>query len=189
MNSSQSNRQPGDTSHVLLRQRHKFSRSRDGCITCKYDNRVAVSRAKRCSVPLANHLSRQRKVKCDESRPRCSHCERLNIECRWRNTSRGAVYSRQSGTTNSADRMPVLRTPVSASPSTDNPSNPSPFQFPGHQSVTEIFDYASFIYDGRDAWQQMALDVERAISFDSQPVVSPFKDPRDTICLHHVEGT
>ncbi|KAK8118023.1 uncharacterized protein PG998_006304 [Apiospora kogelbergensis] len=36
------------------------ARSKDGCLTCK-----------------------RRKVKCDEQRPRCSHCERLNFECKW----------------------------------------------------------------------------------------------------------
>ncbi|CAK7218250.1 hypothetical protein SCUCBS95973_003421 [Sporothrix curviconia] len=39
----------------------RSARSREGCLTCK-----------------------RRKVKCDEQRPRCSHCERLNMECKWR---------------------------------------------------------------------------------------------------------
>lgn len=37
------------------------ARSKNGCLTC-----------------------RRRKVRCDEQRPRCSHCERLNLQCRWR---------------------------------------------------------------------------------------------------------
>ena len=36
-------------------------RSKDGCLTC-----------------------RRRKVRCDQEQPRCSHCERLNLQCRWR---------------------------------------------------------------------------------------------------------
>lgn len=36
------------------------ARSKDGCLTCK-----------------------RRKVRCNEQRPRCSHCERLNLECNW----------------------------------------------------------------------------------------------------------
>lgn len=37
------------------------ARSKNGCMTC-----------------------RRRKVRCDEQRPRCSHCERLNLQCKWR---------------------------------------------------------------------------------------------------------
>ncbi|ATY61406.1 C6 finger domain [Cordyceps militaris] len=36
---------------------------------------------------VANPNTRRRKVKCNEKHPKCSHCERLNIECVW-NTSR-----------------------------------------------------------------------------------------------------
>lgn len=36
------------------------ARSKDGCLTCK-----------------------KRKVRCNEQKPRCSHCERLNLECNW----------------------------------------------------------------------------------------------------------
>ncbi|CAI6089340.1 unnamed protein product [Clonostachys chloroleuca] len=37
------------------------ARSKSGCLTC-----------------------RKRKVRCDELRPRCSHCTRLNLQCKWR---------------------------------------------------------------------------------------------------------
>lgn len=40
---------------------------------------------------------RNRKVKCDEQRPRCSHCERLNLECKWRPIS-SRRPSERSGT-------------------------------------------------------------------------------------------
>ncbi|KAL6354877.1 hypothetical protein LRP88_12235 [Fusarium phalaenopsidis] len=48
-------------------------RSREGCLTCK-----------------------RRKVKCDEQRPRCSHCERLNFECKWRPQQRSTAQRRQA---------------------------------------------------------------------------------------------
>jgi len=46
----------GATHHRLHRRR-----SRNGCSTCK-----------------------RRKVRCDEQRPRCYHCNRLNLECVWK---------------------------------------------------------------------------------------------------------
>ena len=41
--------------------RRRLPRSHNGCLTC-----------------------RRRKVRCNEQRPRCSHCERLNLQCTWR---------------------------------------------------------------------------------------------------------
>jgi hypothetical protein len=41
-------------------QARRPARSKDGCLTCK-----------------------RRKVRCSFQRPRCSHCERLNLECTW----------------------------------------------------------------------------------------------------------
>lgn len=48
----------GQSTPVPLR---RPARSKNGCLTC-----------------------RRRKVRCDEQRPRCSHCERLNLQCKWR---------------------------------------------------------------------------------------------------------
>lgn len=45
------------------RQRLPRRRSRNGCSTCK-----------------------RRKVRCDEQRPRCYHCHRLDLECVWKDT-------------------------------------------------------------------------------------------------------
>jgi hypothetical protein len=53
------------------------ARSRNGCLTC-----------------------RRRKVRCDEQRPRCSHCERLNLQCRWR-----PVYATPTASTSTAWRF------------------------------------------------------------------------------------
>ncbi|OQE17702.1 hypothetical protein PENFLA_c023G07710 [Penicillium flavigenum] len=43
------------------RRRPYGPRSRNGCLTCK-----------------------RRKVRCNERRPRCYHCQRLNLECDWK---------------------------------------------------------------------------------------------------------
>ncbi|QUC23452.1 uncharacterized protein UV8b_07693 [Ustilaginoidea virens] len=56
----------------------KYMRSRSGCLTCK-----------------------QRKVKCNEQHPKCSHCERLNMECIWAFPRRAPVPS----TSPSADQL------------------------------------------------------------------------------------
>lgn len=55
------------------------ARSRNGCSSC------------RLSLPALNPPSREwrltharrRKVRCNEQKPRCSHCERLNLDCTW----------------------------------------------------------------------------------------------------------
>lgn len=46
------------------RRRLHYRRSRNGCWTCK-----------------------RRKVRCNEQRPLCYHCERLNLECVWKDTA------------------------------------------------------------------------------------------------------
>ncbi|CAK7236036.1 hypothetical protein SBRCBS47491_009499 [Sporothrix bragantina] len=159
-----------DVSTSQIRQRHRFSRSRDGCLTCK-----------------------QRKVKCDEARPKCSHCERLSIQCRWRGMSRNLVTTNGGhplSSASSGERTPVMETlGGSLSPRPDAFPQPPPFQqtqqvhVPAqvqatahvsvqapaqHQTATPLFDYTNFAWDGRDTWQQMILDVGREINFDPQ---------------------
>lgn len=51
----------GADQHRLLRRR-----SRNGCLTCK-----------------------RRKVRCNEQRPHCYHCRRLNLDCVWEDTGPG----------------------------------------------------------------------------------------------------
>ncbi|KAF6829729.1 C6 finger domain protein [Colletotrichum musicola] len=119
-------------------------RSREGCLTCK-----------------------RRKVKCDESRPRCSHCERLNLECKWRpqsNTSAHAALAAAAPAAG-ADRSPGMRshaTEASVSPAA------SSSMFQPMQAVDEIFDYASFMWDAGDVWQQVNPEPGQQMSLDGQ---------------------
>ncbi|KAJ3529361.1 hypothetical protein NM208_g9796 [Fusarium decemcellulare] len=107
----------------------RYIRSREGCLTCK-----------------------RRKVKCDEQRPRCSHCERLNMECKWRPQQR-STQRRQTTNTDMMSQPPEQN----MSPATDaSPAN-SVFQ-PAH-AVDEVFDYASFMWDSGDFWQQVSPDM------------------------------
>lgn len=50
--------------HRVGRTRIQHRRSRNGCLTCK-----------------------RRKVRCNEQKPRCYHCHRLNLECVWKETT------------------------------------------------------------------------------------------------------
>ncbi|KAH6692315.1 fungal-specific transcription factor domain-containing protein [Plectosphaerella plurivora] len=101
-------------------------RSREGCSTCK-----------------------RRKVKCDEQRPRCSHCERLNLECKWRPQS-SAHHRRQASTAQNLSQ----HSPVPPSPATDGSPGGSATQ--QAHAVDEVFDYASFMWDSGDFWQQVS---------------------------------
>ena len=40
-----------------------------------------------CSTSVLTLAARRRKVRCSEQRPRCSHCERLNLDCTWNRAS------------------------------------------------------------------------------------------------------
>ncbi|KAI0123995.1 hypothetical protein BJ170DRAFT_598322 [Xylariales sp. AK1849] len=128
--------QPATASRTV----HRSTRSKDGCVTCK-----------------------RRKVKCDEQRPWCSHCERLNLECKWHSqTSR-----RRSTATNSSERNPVTGTgtPISTTPGTGISPNATLIQ--PHHAVNQIFDYASFMWEGGDAWQQVSESGPN-VNFDAQ---------------------
>ncbi|EWG47400.1 hypothetical protein FVEG_07521 [Fusarium verticillioides 7600] len=107
-------------------------RSREGCLTCK-----------------------RRKVKCDEQRPRCSHCERLNMECKWRPQQRSGVQRRQAPSTEVHDQS-IEQHP---SPNFDTSPGSSVFQ-PGN-AVDEVFDYASFMWDYGDFWQNASPETQQ----------------------------
>lgn len=159
----------------------KFPRSKDGCLTCKYENCFLVAGAAPRAAAPAHKRHRQRKVKCDESQPRCSHCERLNIHCRWRNASRNGVQGRQAGASSSAERTPMMRTPTSPSSGANNSPGLSLLQSQPQAPPVEIFDYASFVWGGRELWPQPIPDLGQGVNnFDPHPIV---RSPKD-ILLH-----
>ncbi|ETN44130.1 uncharacterized protein HMPREF1541_10680 [Cyphellophora europaea CBS 101466] len=83
------------------------ARSKDGCLTCK-----------------------RRKVRCNEQKPRCSHCERLNLECNW-------PLSRQ-------------RAPLRVAPQTDVTTSNSQQPYPANiePNAFEGFDFANLLSEG-----------------------------------------
>ncbi|KAH7329649.1 fungal-specific transcription factor domain-containing protein [Stachybotrys elegans] len=110
------------------------ARSKTGCLTC-----------------------RNRKVRCDETRPRCSHCFRLNLECRWRppfcpplKKPDGTVSQQNSGQAQGvnmgAAQTGNLRRTSLSSPSLGDGLLANPMQA-GFGAVDQMFDYASFMWD------------------------------------------
>ncbi|KAH9223930.1 fungal-specific transcription factor domain-containing protein [Leptodontidium sp. 2 PMI_412] len=101
-------------------------RSKSGCLTC-----------------------RRRKVRCNEHKPRCSHCERLNLECLWRPTqqsSRQASSSLRCG--NGGDSYTSNRSGSSAPLSASAlPNMTSSGYSANDNSFNDIFNYASFMWD------------------------------------------
>ncbi|EPE04633.1 zinc c6 finger domain protein [Ophiostoma piceae UAMH 11346] len=177
------------TPRILTRTSSRPARSREGCLTCK-----------------------RRKVKCDEQRARCSHCERLNLECKWRPPS-----GSQEGNTGESTSMALkqLQLPLaqparlqgrSLTPAAHTQpqtlqgqqvqhaqhtqhsrqgqqnsqihiQTPAPTQTPvqAHaqphavaqtpgtvgpslNAVNQIFDFASFMWDAEDVWQETGPD-------------------------------
>ncbi|KAL1845802.1 hypothetical protein VTK73DRAFT_429 [Phialemonium thermophilum] len=139
---------PAAVAPVRPRRVRRYPRSKLGCLTCK-----------------------QRKVKCDESQPICSHCVRLNIPCRWR-----PVPPRQGSLpSSSGEKTPTTRTPASSVPS--GPSRTPTFGFgPSHpqEPSIDVFDYASFIWSGQDVWPPATLDVGSGFSFDTHSLETEY---------------
>ncbi|POS79808.1 hypothetical protein DHEL01_v201813 [Diaporthe helianthi] len=127
------------------------ARSRYGCLTCK-----------------------RRKVKCDELRPRCSHCERLNLECKWPQSFPTNSHKRRSrqtaGASAASSNAEASRTPMPEMEPA--PSGPL-FQTPPLHAVNQLFDYASFLWNTGagtgDMWQHMspAVTTGQGVPFDS----------------------
>ena len=105
-------------------RRPRASRSRGGCLSCK-----------------------ARKKKCDEIRPRCSDCRRLNLACRWKcPPSRSPSPSHVSSHSSTVDTdVQELIEPSSNSPSYQILALPSPSALPEAtiRSPSDILSVAS----------------------------------------------
>ncbi|KAF5007869.1 hypothetical protein FDECE_5784 [Fusarium decemcellulare] len=149
------------------------TRSKNGCNTCRI-----------------------RKVRCDEQHPRCSRCERLNLECRWRprtaaTTRWKIILGPEPGRTArlmDADAA-VSSTPAQAPQpdatsvgSTDSPG----IENPG--VIDQMFDYASFMWDTSDVIGPLSPETDiRINSFDSAcPSMNRWSD---TACNPETLGT
>ncbi|KAK5951597.1 hypothetical protein OHC33_007275 [Knufia fluminis] len=102
------------------------ARSKAGCLTCK-----------------------RRKVRCNEQRPRCSHCERLNLACSWP-PSRPRPYQKSEG-----QQVP------------SNNNAQQDFDAALGSNAFEGFDFANIFSDdpanpvfANYSWQNAGLDID-----------------------------
>lgn len=107
------------------------ARSKNGCLTC-----------------------RRRKVRCDEQRPRCSHCERLNLQCRWRppySATQWRFVGTEPGQFSIATGPPSLghaqEQPQASPAESQSSSAMNQAGWPQNPAVDQLFDYASFMWD------------------------------------------
>lgn len=97
---------------------------------------------------LLNNL-RRRKVRCNEIRPICGHCSRLNLECRWRPST--SVLS-----TNGTSSTPDATRRKSDGPNGNSKALPTPVPpttSSAQESFDDVFNYASFMWDGPEMWK------------------------------------
>ncbi|KFZ14786.1 hypothetical protein V502_05896 [Pseudogymnoascus sp. VKM F-4520 (FW-2644)] len=103
----------------------RLPRSKIGCLTC-----------------------RRRRVRCNEQKPRCSHCERLNLECLWRPIAPISANHRQHTPQGGTDQ----RTWV-CSDGGQSTGTPSTFIRNNNNFATvnsdfnDTFSYANFMWD------------------------------------------
>ncbi len=97
--------------------------------------------------------SRRRKVRCNEQRPRCSHCERLNLQCIWRPLPNGVQFQRPLPTTfNVTTNQPGSGLSSETTPTTSTAASvQNPRVSPIDGSFNDLFNYASFMWDPQ--WQ------------------------------------
>jgi hypothetical protein len=88
------------------------------------------------------------------------------MECKWRPQARSGVQKRQAATT----EIPDQSLEQSLSPTTDTSPGTSVF-LPGH-AVDEVFDYASFMWDYGDFWQQASPGAHQNQGLESNMLVS-----------------
>ncbi|KAL8402685.1 hypothetical protein RB596_009163 [Gaeumannomyces avenae] len=129
----------------------RIARSKNGCVTC-----------------------RRRKVRCDEQRPRCSHCERLNLHCQWRplihTTSAPGTSRRASSTPNGSTRLAHAELSAGRRSDAQSPDNLGSIASPASgqllslktgqpgAGVDQFFDYASFMWsDAAGLWGQFGV--------------------------------
>lgn len=106
-------------------------------------------------------------MKCDEQRPRCSHCERLNLECKWRPHHTVLPKQRQdvNGEGSTSGEQLIISPSTNRSPTTAGVRT--------LQAMDDVFDYASFMWDPTSSlWQQESPDITTTIALNTHVVVS-----------------
>lgn len=112
-------------------------------------------------------LRRRRKVRCNEIRPICSHCSRLNLECRWRPANSSILQSTGSGNISVGGR--AARSSRASSNSRSLPIPVPPTNSSIQESFDDVFNYASFMWDGSDIWETQNWGHQELPMLDSAP--------------------
>lgn len=138
----------------------RHARSKGACLTC----RLEILCFHNSNVIMTLH--RRRKVRCNEQRPRCSHCERLNLECNWRPTPNSQHLPRRNSSKDEQlhqNNVVFQGTPGSSSAA---PAAPLQNQPHGHLdgSFLDAFSYASFMWDEYDGMSSAVPRWGRVVS-------------------------
>ena len=122
--------------------------SLDCCHSCFM---TVIMRLGLSSVQTNGRVCRRRKVRCNEIRPICGHCSRLNLECRWRPANSSIVQANGSGNS-PATSSGRPRAGGSSASSRSVPMPMLPTNSAIQESFDDVFNYASFMWDGNDLW-------------------------------------
>jgi hypothetical protein len=134
------------------------------------------------NVNRTNFVARRRKVRCNEQRPRCSNCERLNFECKWRQPHNAALVTRQRQSL-SASMASSSNSLVTSNPNLDSHmaltrDYPQVSTSLSPEAVDQVFDYASFMWDTADLWQH-----QQQLASDGNIDIHPgTQHPLSTVC-------
>lgn len=101
-------------------------------------------------IPTFDEKTRRRKVRCNEVRPRCSHCERLHLECQWRSTATTTSMRQTASPPAVGQRQAGIIDQPRQSTSTTTASLIPAVTVDGQ--FNDVFNYASFMWDGSDLW-------------------------------------
>lgn len=98
------------------------------------------------------------------------------MECKWRPQYRSAAQRRQPPEVTGMGTVPgSIAEQHNPSPATEPSPSASVFQ-PVH-AVDEVFDYASFMWDSGDFWQQVTPDMGQNVGLDANMLVSLLQLP------------
>ncbi|THV67875.1 hypothetical protein D6D19_08365 [Aureobasidium pullulans] len=119
-----------------------------------------------------------RKVRCNEQRPRCSHCERLNLQCAWKSNAALAVALSQHAVDATSQATLIHPTWTSQAAAAFTADSTSPVTSQQAPAVDNFFDYAGFMWDNPEWWQQyQTIDASLATTQVDNTMSDLFSSP------------
>ncbi|KAK0310066.1 hypothetical protein LTR01_004265 [Friedmanniomyces endolithicus] len=139
---------------------HKPARSKTGCLICV-----------------------RRKVRCNEERPRCSHCERLNLQCTWRAGVAASVSQDQPDATSTTQHHEQARRPSASGSASAG----------GYDGLIGDFDFNNSIWHDTSmldwSFPDAALDLPSASGTHDTGPVDMAGTPRQTDASHGLHNS